>query len=113
VSRTWSLRPSTPPDTGQPRTNNGLAVWVAEPAWANLPAMKTELDHRSNDGIDVRLLWDRNSGRVSVTVDDSRTGITFEVEVGENDSPLEVFRHPYAHAAFQQVDTSVPAQLAA
>jgi hypothetical protein len=75
--------------------------------------MKTELDHRTNDGIDVRLLWDRDSGRVYVTVDDARAGTAFEVEVGENDSPLEVFRHPYAHAAFQQVDTSAPAQVPA
>jgi hypothetical protein len=75
--------------------------------------MKTELDHRTSDGIDVRLLWDRDSGRVYVSVDDSRTGSAFEVEVGENDSPLEVFRHPFAHAAFQQVDTAPAAQLAA
>jgi hypothetical protein len=75
--------------------------------------MKTELDHRTSDGIDVRLLWDRDSGRTYVSVDDSRTGTSFELEVGENDSPLEVFRHPYAHAAFQRVDTTPAAQLAA
>ena len=75
--------------------------------------MKTELDHRTNDGIDVRLMWDRESGRVYVTVDDARAGTAFEVEVSENDSPLEVFRHPYAYAAFQSVDTSAPAPLAA
>ena len=75
--------------------------------------MKTELDHRNTDGIDVRLMWDRDSNRVYVTVDDSRSGTAFELEVGENDSPLEVFRHPYAHAAFQQVDTAAPEQLAA
>ena len=75
--------------------------------------MKTELDHRTNDGIDVRLLWDRDSGRVYVTVDDARTGSTFEVEVGENDAPMEVFRHPYAYAAYQRVDTAAAAPLAA
>ena len=75
--------------------------------------MKTELDHRNNDGIDVRLLWDRTTGRLTVTVDDSRTGSAFEVEVGENDSALEVFRHPFAYAAFQQIDTTAPATLAA
>ena len=75
--------------------------------------MKTELDHRTSDGIDVRLLWDRDSGRVYVTVDDNRTGAAFEVEVGESDSPMEVFRHPYAYAAFQQIDTTAAAPLAA
>ncbi len=77
------------------------------------PYMKTELDHRSNHGIDVRLLWDSETGRVFVTVDDARTGTAFTVEVGENDSPIDVFRHPYAHAAFQRVDTTAAAPLAA
>ena len=75
--------------------------------------MKTELDHRFNDGIDVRLMWERETGRVYVTVDDSRAGTAFEVEVGEGDSPLDVFLHPYAYAAYQRVDTSAPAPLAA
>lgn len=65
----------------------------------------TELDRRTNDGIDVRLLWDRNDGRVVVTVDDAKTGEAFTVEVGEGDSPLAVFRHPYAFAAYKRVDT--------
>src|SRR5687767_5858446 len=33
----------------------------------------TELNRRSNDGIDVRLLWDREDSRVFVTVDDTKT----------------------------------------
>jgi hypothetical protein len=75
--------------------------------------MTTELDHRTNDGIDVRLLWERESGRVFVTVDDARAGVAFTVEVSADDSPLEVFRHPYAYAAHQGVDTAPAAQLAA
>ena len=75
--------------------------------------MTTELDHRTNDGIDVRLLWERESGRVFVTVDDARTGAAFTVEVGVEDSPLEVFRHPYAYAAHQGVNTAPAAPLAA
>jgi hypothetical protein len=75
--------------------------------------MKTELDHRNTDGIDVRLMWERETGRVYVTVDDSRTGAAFAVEVGEDDAPMDVFRHPYAYAAFQQIDTTAVAPLAA
>ena len=73
----------------------------------------TELNHRSNDGITVRLLWDREESRLFVTVDDAKTGDAFTVEVHEHAKAAEVFRHPYAYAAFQQVDTTAAAQLAA
>jgi hypothetical protein len=65
-----------------------------------------ELDRRSNDGIDVRLLWCEHDGRVLVAVKDSRTGDAFAVQVQEGESALEVFRHPYAYAAFHRVDTT-------
>jgi hypothetical protein len=55
-----------------------------------------ELDHRSGDGIDVRLLWEPASGRVLVTVDDDRTGDRFQVHVpGAN--ALDAFHHPFAY----------------
>ncbi len=65
-----------------------------------------ELDRRSNDGIDVRLLWCQHDGRVLVAVKDAKTGEAFSLEVQEGESPLEVFRHPYAYAAFHRVDTT-------
>jgi hypothetical protein len=73
----------------------------------------TELDRRSNDGIDVRLLWDREESRVFVTVDDAKTGDAFTVEVHEHEKAAEVFRHPYAYAAWQNVDTLGAAPVAA
>ena len=58
-----------------------------------------ELDRRTGDGIEVRLLWCENDGRVTVAVTDTETGEAFELPVREGESALEVFHHPYAYAA--------------
>jgi uncharacterized protein YkuJ len=57
-----------------------------------------ELDHRSTDGIDVRLMWNEHDGRVVVQVNDSKTDESFTVEVREGENALNVFHHPYAYA---------------
>jgi hypothetical protein len=57
-----------------------------------------ELDRRTNDGIDVRLLSNPHTNGVSIAVDDSRAGESFELEVHAADA-LAAFQHPYAHAA--------------
>jgi hypothetical protein len=62
-------------------------------------AMIRELDSRSSDGIEVRLLWCRNDGHVTVAVTDTKTGKAFELPVREDERALEVFHHPYAYAA--------------
>ena len=56
-----------------------------------------ELDHRSADGIDVRLLWDPRTNHVSIAVTDERSGsvLAFPVESAE---ALTAFNHPYAYA---------------
>ncbi len=56
-----------------------------------------ELDHRNTDGIDVSLLWNALTDRVSVSVHDHRSGEIFVVEVPGADA-LEAFNHPYAYA---------------
>jgi hypothetical protein len=56
-----------------------------------------ELDHRTSDGIDVRLLWNSDTGRVSVAVEDPRFGESFELAVDAADA-LNAFRHPYVYA---------------
>jgi hypothetical protein len=58
-----------------------------------------ELDHRTNDGLDVRLLWDPGEDRVTVAVIDLKTDDSFEIEVGPGDRPLDVFNHPFAYRA--------------
>jgi hypothetical protein len=55
-----------------------------------------ELDHRSSDGIDVRLLWNSRNNRVSVAVDDHHTGETFVLDVPGGQA-RDAFMHPYAY----------------
>ncbi len=63
------------------------------------PELIRELDRRSSDGIDVRLLWSQHDGRVLVAVDDAKTGEAFSVEVPEGGRAMDVFHHPYAYAS--------------
>lgn len=63
-----------------------------------------ELDGRSSGGIDVQLLWDEHDGEVVVTVADGKTGDRFLLEVRAQDNALDVFRHPFAYAAWRGVD---------
>jgi hypothetical protein len=56
-----------------------------------------ELNHRVNDGIDVRLLWNPRSNVVSIAVLDERTGECFELDVDPEDAQV-AFEHPYGYA---------------
>jgi hypothetical protein len=71
---------------------------------ATTTQLMRELDHRTSDGIDVRLLWCERDGRVLVAVNDAKTGESFTVEVREGESAKNVFDHPFAYA-----DRRVPA----
>jgi hypothetical protein len=57
-----------------------------------------ELDRRTSDGIDVRLLWNSLTDDVLVAVHDARTFESFEFEVPAGDA-LFAFHHPYAYAS--------------
>jgi hypothetical protein len=61
-----------------------------------------ELDSRTGDGINVRMLWHPSENRVSVAVTDTRTGEGFELPVGDGERALDVFHQPYAYAARPQ-----------
>jgi hypothetical protein len=65
-------------------------------ALADAAACLRELDHRRNEGIDVRLLWDARTNRVSLALTNEHSGesLTFEVDPGE---ALAAFHHPYAY----------------
>ena len=56
-----------------------------------------ELAHRVNGGIDVYLLWDEPTGRVTVGVVDARADDGFALDVDGRDA-LDAFNHPYAYA---------------
>ena len=57
-----------------------------------------ELDHRSSDRIEVRLLWRESDNRVIVAVADGKTGERFTVDVRNGENALDVFHHPFAYS---------------
>jgi hypothetical protein len=67
-----------------------------------------ELDHRSEDGIDVTLLWDSRGNRVFLRVVDMRLDESLEFDVVAGDA-LYAFRHPYAYASLDRNDRVVAA----
>lgn len=66
-----------------------------------------ELHSRQSDGIHVRLLWCALKERVTVTVDDTKTGDAFAIEVHEGERAMDVFEHPFAYAANWTPEVSV------
>jgi hypothetical protein len=77
-------------------TSNSLFCTI-EPIQAEAPAAPRELDCRMSDGFRVRLLWNPEDGRITVAVDDTKTGDAFELPVRDRQRALDVFRHPYAY----------------
>jgi hypothetical protein len=56
-----------------------------------------ELDHRTSDGIEVRLLWNPNTDVVWVAVEDRRLGRSLAFEVNGAEARC-AFHHPYVYA---------------
>jgi hypothetical protein len=59
--------------------------------------IEKELAYRDSGGIAVSLRWNRETGHVSVLVEDSDLGESFVVRA-EPEQALQVFHHPYAYA---------------
>jgi hypothetical protein len=57
-----------------------------------------ELDSRSSDGLEVSLLWQPETNRLSVSVSDAKTGDDFVLDVDPVEA-MDAFNHPYAYAA--------------
>lgn len=69
-----------------------------------------ELAYRASDGIEVVLLWHPGPDEPLVSVSDQRSGAHFEL-AAEPFQALDVFNHPYAHAAFRGLpfeEASIP-----
>jgi hypothetical protein len=60
---------------------------------------RTELMSRESNGITVRLLWSRATNLVTIAVADAAGDDNFELVLDEHEPALEVFNHPFAHAA--------------
>jgi hypothetical protein len=65
---------------------------------------RTELASRETNGITVRLFWSRSTNLVTVSVDDAANGEYFELVLDEHDRALDVFHHPFAHAAARGIE---------
>lgn len=60
-------------------------------------SLPRELDSRNADGIEVALLWSKLTNRLWVSVIDTRSGESFELDVDSRNA-LDAFRHPFAYA---------------
>jgi hypothetical protein len=57
-----------------------------------------ELASRESNGVHVLLLWHPMDNEVTVSVDDSLAGRSFELAVARHQA-LDAFYHPFAYAA--------------
>jgi hypothetical protein len=73
----------------------------------DLTHVRTELAHRSGDGIDVTLFWVRGirNAATIVCVCDRREGAYFEI-AAEPHLALDVYDHPFAYRDFSTLDYS-------
>ena len=69
---------------------------------------RRELAQRRSEGIEVSLIWISPVESLSVVVLDERSGNGFELVVQNGTEALDVFRHPFAHAAWRGVDYQFP-----
>jgi hypothetical protein len=69
-----------------------------------------ELDERQNNGITVSLLWNRADDSLVVRVIDAGTDEQMFLQVAAAEA-MDVFHHPYAHAAFRGIDYRLGARL--
>ncbi len=69
---------------------------------------RTELASRERNGVTVTLFWSRSTDLVTVAVADAASGDYFELVLDEHDSPLDVFHHPFAHAAARGLEFGTP-----
>jgi hypothetical protein len=69
-----------------------------------------ELAYRANNGVEVVLFWQQDTDDLTVTVSEESSGAHFKLAAAP-DQALDVFNHPYAHAAFRglpHADASLP-----
>jgi hypothetical protein len=67
---------------------------------------RTELASRESNGISVRLLWTRSTNVVTVAVADAAHDDYFELVLDEDEPALDVYYHPFAHAAARGLEFS-------
>jgi hypothetical protein len=78
----------------------GATMKTEESAYSEL----RELAHRASDGVEVVLVWHEVTNELTVSVSDARSGVYFTLPA-RPDQALDVFHHPYAHAASRGLPT--------
>ena len=78
----------------------------------NTQGAEKELDFRSNDGVEIALLWRGCDEQLIVQVIDTKLAEAFRLEV-EATEAIDVFQHPYAYAAYRGVEYIEPSRLRA
>jgi len=56
-----------------------------------------ELARRDSAGTHVALLWSRRQHRAAVVLEEDATGELVELEIHEQENPLQLYQHPYAY----------------
>jgi hypothetical protein len=69
---------------------------------------RMELASRESNGITVKLFWSRSTNLVTVAVADAATDDYFELVLDEDERAMDVFHHPYAHAAARGLQFRAP-----
>ena len=67
---------------------------------SNATSRHRELACRAADGVEVVLFWHQITGELTVAVSNTRSGAYLELAAAPHEA-LDVFNHPYAHAAFR------------
>jgi hypothetical protein len=62
------------------------------------------LARRTSAGLFVTLLWATETNTLAVQVDDTQLDRQFELAIEPAVSPIDVFEHPFAYAAWRGVD---------
>ena len=64
---------------------------------------RRELAHRSNDGIDVWLYWEKVGDVLTLELHDAKDDEYFALEV-PRDRAMDAFRHPFVYLAASDAD---------
>jgi hypothetical protein len=72
-------------------------------AMTTIATQRSELDHRSTDGIEVSLFWSKLGNRVTIELVDTRIDERLEFDVPP-EKALDAFRHPFAYAPARVLD---------
>ena len=81
---------------------NDLSQEDTSPGLRERDPQPRELAHRSNDGLEVTLLWHPARDELTVCGSDHRTGVRFEIRP-EHHLALEVYYHPYCYVTSSDI----------